>query len=65
MNTFGKNMKKTMKDLGITQKQLSDSTGITEVSISRYVNGTRIPGVIAAVKIAEALHTTIENLVKG
>ena len=46
----------------MSQKELSDKTGLTEVSISRYVAGSRIPNVSIAMRIAAALNTSIESI---
>jgi len=36
-------VKKTCKELGITQKELAERIGLNEVSISRWSNGAKIP----------------------
>ncbi|MCR5429959.1 MAG: helix-turn-helix domain-containing protein [Eubacterium sp.] len=45
-----------MKERGINQKQLSQLSGITESSISRYLNGSQRPRIDIIINIAEALH---------
>ena len=44
-----------MKTKGINQKQLSKLTGITESSISRYLNSDKTPRMDIVVNIAKAL----------
>lgn len=50
---------------GMSQKDLSTKTGITESAISHYVKGDRIPRGTNLTKIAEALGTTIDYLLDG
>ena len=46
----------------MTQKDLSVKTGLTEVSISRYVQGKRIPKINDCLKISKVLNCTVEEL---
>jgi transcriptional regulator with XRE-family HTH domain len=46
-------VKKTCKELGITQKELSEKTGFTIQSISKWNNGHKIP--ISATKYLNLL----------
>lgn len=50
---------------GMTQKDLSIKTGITESAISHYVKGDRIPRGANLSKIAEVLDTTVDYLLDG
>ena len=54
IDIFTKRLNQTLQKQNITQKQLSELTGITEQSISRYVNGSRTPGTPELIKIADA-----------
>jgi transcriptional regulator with XRE-family HTH domain len=36
-------VKKTCKELGITQKELAEKTGFSKESISKWNNGSKIP----------------------
>ena len=56
-------LKKVMKKNGITQRELSDMSGIPEHCISRYVSGERVPHVKNLVKLTKALNTTTDYLV--
>lgn len=47
---------------GITQRELAEKIGVNEVSISRYVNGERIPKVTTGIQIAQALGCSVEDL---
>lgn len=46
----------------ITQKALANNIGITEVSISRYMNGFRVPRSSVVANIAAALHVSTDYL---
>ncbi len=61
-NKIGKRILELLQSNGMTQKDLSDVTGITEVSLSRYINGSRTPKAPALANIATALHTTANDL---
>ena len=49
----------------MTQKELALKTGITESSISHYVKGNREPRGANLTKIAEALGTTTDYLLRN
>lgn len=62
---IGKNIDNQMKAAGLSQRELAERAGITEVTISRYINGARIPKATALLAIAEALGCSIEALLQG
>ena len=45
---------------GITQKELSKSTGITQANISRIENGTRNPSLAMVKRLADGLGMTLK-----
>ena len=45
--------------------ELSKAAAVTEVSLSRYMHGMRIPSAVALHNIAVALDTTMEYLITG
>ncbi len=51
-----------MTERGINQKQLSQLSGITESSISRYLHSSQRPRMDIVVNIAKALHVETEYL---
>lgn len=55
-NKVGKRIQELMIRNGMTQKELAFKTGITTVSISRYIKGERIPDCEKMGRIAMALH---------
>lgn len=51
-----------MKSQGITQKRLSELSGIAESSLSRYLHSPQRPRIDVVVNIAKALHVETEYL---
>ena len=60
-NEFGIRLRKYIERKHISQAELSDRTGISEVCISKYINGTRTPSFYMADKIARALDCSTEE----
>lgn len=60
--TMTSRIKELLEQKGITQRKLSELTGITESAISHYIKGDRIPRGMSLVKIAQALGTTADDL---
>ena len=65
MNDFGEKVIMLLKKNNIIQKELADRIGITEVSLSRYISGNRIPKGTVVANIANALHTTTDYLLES
>ncbi len=59
--TIGENIKRIRKEQGITQKQLSELTGIAEATIIRYEKGKFKPNIKQVERIAEALNVPPYN----
>lgn len=64
-NISGDRIREMLKNKGMTQRELAEKAGITEASISRYINDKRIPKITFVRKIADALGTTIDYLIEG
>jgi transcriptional regulator with XRE-family HTH domain len=62
MKEFGNRLYTCLFDFGWTQKRLADETGITPVSIGRYINGQRTPKLSDAIRIADALCVSLDWL---
>ena len=60
--TWQEKVKELMKNQGINQKRLSQLSGITEASISRYLKGERIARLDIIINFAKALNVTTEYL---
>lgn len=63
--SFGKNLKAQRIQMECSRRELAKRAGCTVRAISWYENGKRTPNVLIAVKIADALETTCEELVRG
>ena len=56
-------LKELRENKGITQKQLSEETGMSFQSISFYEHGEREPGVKALISLADYFNVSIDYLV--
>lgn len=59
------NLKKLMIEREMTAADIARKTGMTQATLSRYINGKRIPNINSVIKIAKALNVPIELLMKG
>lgn len=59
---FAKNMKKIMKEKGITGAELAKKTGFSKAAISQYLNNINTPSPERVEAIAETLGVTVEEL---
>ncbi len=59
---FAQRLTELLKEKGVSQKELAELVGVTEASISRYMNSERIPKSEIIANIATALHTTSDYL---
>ena len=62
LNIFCENLRYMLDHARMTQKDLAEETGLSEASISRYVNGERIPSVRALINIAHALDCSLGDI---
>ena len=60
--TWQEKVKQLMNNQGINQKRLSQLSGITEASISRYLKGERAARLDIIINFAKALNVTTEYL---
>lgn len=61
---FSYNLMSKMTDAGITQSLLAEKTGISQVSISKYLNRKALPSIYNCEKIARALNCSMSELTK-
>ena len=61
-NLIGNRIYKLLKENNISQRVLAKKIGSTEASVSRYINGTRIPDARTISKIAKALNVSTDIL---
>lgn len=64
-DAIGFRISELLKKNRIKQKELAESIGLTEATISRYKKGSRVPNGKNITKIASALHTTTDYLLYG
>ncbi|RLD29724.1 MAG: hypothetical protein DRI75_02295 [Bacteroidetes bacterium] len=63
MHLMGTRIKKKREDFGFQVKELSAKIGVTPSLISQIENGKAFPSIVTLKKIAEALHTTVGELI--
>jgi len=61
--SFSKRLTKVRKEKGFTQNQLSELTGINISQIHRWETGISRPILEGVIKLAKALHVSIDELV--
>lgn len=64
-NTLGGRIVELLTQLNMTQRELAEKVDVTEVSMSRYIKGDRVPKGPVIANIATALHTTTDYLLNG
>lgn len=65
MLSFWINVKSELEYKGISQKELAASINESYNTLQSWINRDRLPNAVQAVKISEALGTTVEFLVTG
>lgn len=58
------NIKNYRKRRNLSQEQIAYEMELSQHTISQWETGERIPNVIKALKLAEILETSVENLYK-
>lgn len=61
-NILGDRISDLLQKNGLTQRELAEKVGVTEVSMSRYIKGDRVPKGPIIANIATVLHTTSDYL---
>lgn len=61
-NILGTRITDLLNKKGMSQRELAERAGVTEVSMSRYINGNRIPKAMQLANIARVLGVTSEYL---
>lgn len=59
---FSNRLTSLIELVGINQTDLSKKSGISETSISRYINGEQTPSLYHAVKISKAIDIPLDTL---
>lgn len=63
-NNIGEKLKTSREAKGWTLKRVSDLTGITEVSLSRYENNKRIPDAVILEKLCRVYDISADWLLE-
>lgn len=63
LDVFGDNLVSLLQDARMTQRELADATGLTEATISYYINKKKLPGLKAIVNIAYVFDISIDELI--
>ena len=61
---FEKNLKELREQKNLTQYELAQLVGVTQSAIAQFELGSSLPNIKTAVRIADALGVTCEQLVK-
>ena len=64
INIFGDNLIDIMNEQGYNQEQLADATGLTQATISKYINKKQMPSIKAIINLAYALDCTTDELIE-
>ena len=59
---FGDNLASLLDDARMTQRELADETGLSDSTISRYLNKQMAPSFKAIINISYALDVSIDEL---
>lgn len=59
---IGRNIRKFITYRGMRQQDVADQSGITQAMLSRYINGTSMPGLDKVYKLAGVLECEISDL---
>ena len=63
IDIFKGNLKSLMDEVVYSQQELAQEAKIDQSTISKYLNGTRMPSVRALNNIAIALNCTVDELI--
>jgi transcriptional regulator with XRE-family HTH domain len=63
--SFGSNLRRRRKELGLSQEQLGARANIQMADISRYESASRDPRVSTVARLAVALDVSIAELLDG
>lgn len=63
LRNFGNALKEAMEYTNTSQEELADILGMSQSSVSRFINGLQMPDVRVVLKIAYELDWNIDDLV--
>ena len=63
LGMFSDNLTYLLAKADMTQRELADACGMSESTVSKYVNGHQMPNGIAITKLANALDCSVSELI--
>lgn len=63
ITVYCKRMRLLLENLGMSQREFAEKTGITETAVCRYLQGSRIPNAGTLISIANATHVSVDWLI--
>jgi transcriptional regulator with XRE-family HTH domain len=63
LEIFGDNLLNMLDEYNMSQVELSEITGLSQGTISRYINKQQSPGIKAIINISYALDCEIDELI--
>lgn len=63
MKQIGNNIRDALDDWGMSQQELADEAGISQTTISRYINGDIMPSLKNIINIAYVLECDLTKLI--
>lgn len=63
LDIFGDNLVSLLEDARMSQRELAEETGLSEATISYYINKRKLPGLKAIINIAYAFGISIDELI--
>lgn len=63
--SIGARIKQRRKELGLTQVQIKEATGISSGNMSEIENGSKLPSTPALIALSSTLNCSIDWILKG
>lgn len=63
LEIFGDNLPSILEEYGLSQRDLADEIGISESTISKYINKKQMPSIKVIVNIVYALGIEFDELI--
>lgn len=63
IDVFADNLRDIMQEVGITQSELADESGVSRATINRYLAKQRLPTLKALINICDVLDCDLDELI--
>lgn len=63
LDIFGDNLVSMLHEAKISRRELAEETGLSEATISYYINKRKVPGLKAIINIAYVLNCSVDDLI--